>query len=93
MNAELIRRAAIVLAAALLSACGPQREAPKTVQYYVEHTAERESRLAVCKNNPGELKSDPDCVNAGAAVMKAWSNPNMPPITFAPPAASAAASR
>jgi len=74
---------------AAIAACS-QREPPKTVAYYVEHTAERDARLAVCKNNPGELKSDPDCVNAAAAVMKAWSSPAMPPVTFAPPAASGA---
>jgi len=89
MNPLQVCRLALVVSVAAIAACG-QREAPKSVAYYVEHKAERDARLAVCKNNPGELKSDPDCVNASAAVMKAWSSPDMPPITFAQPPASGA---
>ncbi len=88
MNANLIRRVALVATVAALAACG-QREEPKTVAYYVDHKPERDARLAICKNNPGELKSDPDCVNAAAAVMKAWSSPDMPPVTFGPAASAA----
>jgi type IV pilus biogenesis protein CpaD/CtpE len=88
LNANLIRRVVLVATVAALAACG-QREEPKTVAYYVDHKPERDARLAICKNNPGELKSDPDCVNAAAAVMKAWSSPDMPPITFAPAASAA----
>ena len=61
---------------------------PKTVAYYKEHTAERDARIAVCKNDPGKLKGDPDCVNAAASVMAAWSKSDMPPITFAPASAA-----
>lgn len=89
MDVIAVRRLALLALVAATAACG-QREPPKTVAYYVEHTAERDARLAVCKNNPGELKNDPDCANAAAAVMKAWSSPAMPPVTFAPPAASGA---
>ncbi len=88
MNARRIRRLAVLATVASLAACG-QRDQPKTVAYYADHKPERDARLAVCKNNPGELKSDPDCVNAAAAVMKAWSNADMPPITFAPAASAA----
>jgi hypothetical protein len=88
LNANLIRRVALVATVAALAACG-QREEPKTVAYYVDHKPERDARLAICKNNPGELKSDPDCVNAAAAVMKAWSSPDMPPVTFGPAASAA----
>ena len=79
------------MALTAVAACS-QREAPKSVAYYTEHKTERDARLALCKDNPGELKSDSDCVNAAAAVMRAWSSREMPPVTFAP-AASAAASR
>lgn len=85
------RRPAIVLAAAAmaLAAC-TKTEPPKSVTYYAEHKAERDARLAICKQNPGELKDDPDCVNAREAVMKAWSSPEMPPI---PRASASATSR
>jgi len=83
-----MRRLALLTASAAIAACG-QREPPKSVAYYSEHKAERDARVAVCKNNPGELKNDPDCVNAAAAVMKEWSSSSMPPLTFAPPASGA----
>lgn len=87
MTAYSMCRPALLCSLVAVAACG-QREPPKTVAYYTEHPAERDARLAVCKNNPGELKSDPDCVNAAAAVMKAWSSSDMPPITFAPAASA-----
>ena len=85
------RRPAIALGLAVMAlvAC-TKSEPPKSVTYYAEHKAERDARLAVCKDNPGELKDDPDCTNAREAVMKAWSSPDMPPI---PRASAAAASR
>ncbi len=80
-----------IAAAVITAACNPAPPAPpapKTVAYYSEHTAERDARIAVCKNDPGKLKNDPDCVNAAASVMAAWSKPDMPPITFAPASAA-----
>ena len=44
--------------------CG-QREPPKTVAYYAEHTAERDARLAVCKNNPGRAEERPGLRQCG----------------------------
>jgi hypothetical protein len=80
-----------IAAAVISAACNPTPPAPpapKTVAYYNEHVAERDARLAVCKNDPGKLKGDPDCVNAAASVMAAWSKSDMLPITFAPASAA-----
>ena len=80
-----------VAAAVITAACHPTPSAPpapRAVAYYSEHIAERDARIAVCKNDPGKLKNDPDCVNAAASVMAAWSKSEMPPITFAPASAA-----
>ena len=80
-----------ILSAVTLVACNPAPPAPpppKTVAYYTEHPAERDARIAVCKNDPGQLKTDPDCVNAAASVMAAWGKSDMPPITFSPASAA-----
>ncbi len=80
--------AALCLTTLALVACH-EPPPPKTVAYYAEHTAERDARLAACKNNPGELKKDPDCMNAAASVFAGWTKrDNMPPITFAPASAA-----
>ncbi|MDY4284354.1 MULTISPECIES: EexN family lipoprotein [Xanthomonas] len=43
---------------------------PKTVSYYSEHGEERKAVLARCRDNPGELRETPDCVNAERADAK-----------------------
>lgn len=48
----------------VLSGC----EKAKTVEWYIEHHAERKTMLEKCNNSPGEMRMKPDCVNAGAAV-------------------------
>jgi len=49
--------------------------APKKARFTVEHyLADRElmnRTVAECANNPGELRDDPDCVNAKAAAQTA----------------------
>lgn len=40
---------------------------PKTVTYYDEHDGERKAVLARCRDNPGQLRDTPDCVNAERA--------------------------
>ncbi|MFA4626403.1 EexN family lipoprotein [Xanthomonas perforans] len=40
---------------------------PKTVSYYSEHGEERKVVLSRCRDNPGELRETPDCVNAEKA--------------------------
>ncbi|MEB1609826.1 EexN family lipoprotein [Xanthomonas campestris pv. campestris] len=43
---------------------------PKTVTYYAEHNDERKTVLTRCRDNPGELRETPDCVNAERADAK-----------------------
>jgi hypothetical protein len=35
----------------------------RDVKYFREHKKERQSVLAVCENNPGELRDTPECIN------------------------------
>ena len=80
---------AALAAAAGLSACS-QKE-PKTVAFYTANTAERDRVIAECKNDPGRLKDDPDCINASSSVIQGWGTAKRPPVSFdAKPAASAA---
>ena len=60
---------AAITVTALLSACTSKPE-PKTVDYYVKHEAEWKSVFDECRNNPGKLKDDPDCINAEEASLK-----------------------
>ncbi len=61
---------ATMTATIFLSACTPKPEA-KTVAYYLANEAERHQVSDKCRNNPGELKDDPDCINAAEAMHKA----------------------
>lgn len=88
MRASLILMS--VLAGLSASSCTKPEPPPppKTVAYYKEHTAERDARIAVCKNDPGTLKNDPDCVNASAAFFSSWGTATLPPVTFGPASAA-----
>jgi hypothetical protein len=48
-----------------------------TVDWYKSHKDERDTKIAECKNNPGQLMSTPNCINAieaRAAIDRArWS--------------------
>ena len=46
------------------------------VQYYIGHVKERKEKLAECGNNPGELSSTANCINASAAMNKSIFDPN-----------------
>ena len=55
-----------LLAGALLA--GPaMAESTYTVDWYRHHSAERSTKLQECRNNPGELGSTPNCMNAEKA--------------------------
>lgn len=47
--------------------CG-DKESVQTVDWYKENTAERLAVLKKCKDNPGELTSSPNCMNAKTAA-------------------------
>lgn len=76
-----------VVASVALAACNPP-PAAKTVDYYSTHTVERDARMVTCKNNPGDLKDDADCINAVTSLRSGWKR-DLPPITFAAPASAA----
>lgn len=59
---------AAVLAAMVLGFAGCGDDV-KTVEYYNEHTDERDAKITECLNNPGQAKGDPNCVNATTAKM------------------------
>jgi hypothetical protein len=54
----------------MLSACTEQKpvEVVQTVDWYKANKPERLTMLDKCKNNPGELASTPNCVNASKAA-------------------------
>jgi type II secretion system protein G len=47
---------------ALLTACSTQ--SVQTVGWYIAHDSDRIATVAKCQNNPGELASTPNCINA-----------------------------
>lgn len=62
---------ALVAGAALLSACNEEtNKEVKTVQWYTEHPQERAAQLKICANNPGQLKDDPNCINAKQSMLQ-----------------------
>ena len=50
----------------LMAGCS---EKPKTVEWYMEHKAEREARLKPCRADTGRAAT-PDCMNAEKAVER-----------------------
>ena len=70
-----MRRTAILLSVAItlaLSIFGCNTEETRSVEWYLkpEHKAALDAKLAECKNNPGELKDTPNCINARAAAER-----------------------
>ena len=51
---------------------GCNAEETRTVEWYLkpENKTALETKLAECKNNPGELKDTPNCINARKAREK-----------------------
>lgn len=63
----------LVLIGAALSALLSGCDNTKTVEWYIEHDAERKAMMEKCNNNPRELFNTSDCVNSGAAVNAVFS--------------------
>ncbi|RYF39873.1 MAG: hypothetical protein EOO38_22695 [Cytophagaceae bacterium] len=53
----------------VISGCKQEQppEEVKTVEWYKANKSERDTRLAKCQSNPGELALTPNCVNANRA--------------------------
>ncbi len=54
-----------------LTACSEDntKEETKSRQWYLENKDAMTSKVAQCQNNPGQLKNNPDCINAKAAFL------------------------
>lgn len=68
-----------VLATMVLSFTGYSEEV-KAVNYYKQHTKERKAKIDECKNNPGELRGTPNCVNALTAERMPKNTSKMPDL-------------
>lgn len=72
---------AIGVVAAMLAAlagCAAKEEPVQTVEFYSANKDVREAVLKACRDNPGELRGTPNCVNAGASERKQqWSGSGM----------------
>lgn len=78
-----------LVAVSLMGAC-TQKEA-KTVAYYTANPVERDQLVARCRNNPGNLKDDPDCINATDSSIQGWGKAKLPPVTFPRPSGATTA--
>lgn len=63
----------VVFAIFSLTAC--DNEETYDVQYYRDNAEIRSAKIKECKNNPGELKNNPNCVNALEAEHREIMNP------------------
>jgi len=63
-----IKIASVALLAISLVACS---ERTNSVEYYTEHTNERDRKLQECRSNPGELQHSPNCINAKRSQIQA----------------------
>lgn len=68
-----------VLAVMVLSFAGYSEEVKK-VNYYKQHSTERKAKIDECKNNPGELRGTPNCVNALTAERMPKNTSKMPDL-------------
>jgi hypothetical protein len=59
----------LVLFVLLVGACSPQPEAARyTVDEYRRDDFLRHAQVARCRQDPGTLRNNPDCINAEAAA-------------------------
>lgn len=75
---------------ASLVGCSQETPPPKaayTVDEYLAKPELMESKLRECANNPGELRSSPDCINVKAAAQQhsIGSRKKMEPLKFPTP--------
>ena len=65
-----MRHPLIVLCLLLLAACSQEAERTYTVDELVADTGLLSRTISECRNNPGELRQTPNCLNAEAADFK-----------------------
>jgi hypothetical protein len=88
MRTSMLVVVGVVAISSVLGGCG--KKEPRTVAYYTANEAERAKVVAECKNNPGGLKDDPDCMNASASIIQGWGKKPLSPINYGTQPASAA---
>ena len=76
----IILLASVVVFAMGATGCEKPKKIPNTVEWYMEPTNKQalDERIQVCNNNPGQLKDDPDCINAHTAKNKLFINKPAP---------------
>jgi len=67
----------VITATLILTAASAAQADTKTVSWYVAHPDARAKVYALCQDNPGQARHEPNCLNAFAAIQKA-SNTNGP---------------
>src|SRR5579862_9892353 len=91
MHTRTLRGLSLVGVIAALTAaeagCSQQAVPPKathTVDEYLAKPDLMEAKVRECANNPGDLRSDPDCVNVKAAAQQysIGSRKRMEPLKF-----------
>jgi outer membrane lipoprotein SlyB len=68
-----------VIAAMIFGFAGCNNQTVNTVDYYKTHDTEREAKITECKNNPGGMKDDPNCINAFVAHSQGGIKPHVHP--------------
>jgi len=71
LERQYVRKCVILtlIASGIMVSCS-KNEPVQTAQWYKEHAKERLEVLNKCRNNPGELASTPNCVNANTAAQE-----------------------
>ena len=77
---KMLLGAAMLAVAVTAVGCKEEKKEVRTVEWFMaaENKAALEETLTQCKNNPGQLKDDPNCVNAAAAQRKIFANTPAP---------------
>lgn len=72
-----MKAARSILFLLLLAAC--TSETPRDVAYYLAHPEERIATVSACKNDPGRVALQSNCINATEAQFKAGMRSNVVP--------------
>ncbi len=82
-GAQRVRRCLGIVVTLGTAACAPSPDSSRfSVEYYREHAAERDERLAECANDPGGIGRSSDCRNAreAARIEGVGSLEDLPPL-------------
>lgn len=57
----------LAIVAASIAGCNDTAEPVRTVEWFKEHKEKREATRKRCQDNPGQLSTTPNCMNADRA--------------------------